>query len=155
MPESMMATPMPLPVGSVSVSPSSARSSLFFTSPLPVLLKRPSEESGAEVTGASMEIDATPGSVSSHARSLVEMENEIALASGASRKIVTPRLRSAVCSEAQSRLLSARMMTAMVSPWFARLLICRSRLRVACPPTAKIPAPGVPPTSRRAPRCAA
>ena len=94
MPESTMATPMPLPVGSVSVSPSSARRSLFLIRPVPVFVSSPSADSGEDVTGASMEIDATPGSVSNHARSLVEMVSAIALARGA----MWPT-RDAVCAQ--------------------------------------------------------
>ena len=61
-----------------------------------------------------MEIDATPGSVSSHARSLVEMVSAIALARGAIRPTVTPCARSALSNEAQSAVPSARIITLTV-----------------------------------------
>ena len=119
-PESMIAMPMPLPIGSVSERPSCARSSLdFFASCWTLPFPSSSDSamtpaSGAELTAASTEMEPTPGRVSSHARSALDNFNEIALARRACRPTKMPLLRNVFNSETQSVVPSARTITLMV-----------------------------------------
>ncbi len=116
MPESMIAMPIPLPVGSASVSPSCERRSLAFLAAFTssVGLRKSCAASGAEATGASVDTDSMPGSASSQARSLGESFNEIALDRHACRPTRMPLLRNVFNSEAQSAVPSGRTMTLTV-----------------------------------------
>src|SRR5678815_5090718 len=116
MPESTMATPIPFPVGSESVSPSCVRNSLaFFTTVFVTLLvSDASGESGDAASGASIEIDETPGSASSDFRALEGTVTAMTLTRGDVWPTLKPALCRADSTEPQLLLWSTVMLLSLI-----------------------------------------